>query len=308
VTETLAASAPVHPVLRALLGGIVDYAGLFPPASLDMAAAASEYAEQRGGPDAWALGRFVLPAARLEEFESAAAAMLPREGAASWAISALLGSDLEEDVERIERFNARHRDARLGAVTVDTVELKTHTPRDVARAAELLDHRFDTYMEAPPGDAAQEIVVAIARTRCKAKIRTGGVTTDAFPSTDHVARFIRTCISHAVAFKATAGLHHPWRAEYPLTYTADAPRGVMFGFLNLLLAVALLRSGHEDELAIAALEERDSSAMQLASDGLRWRGKTLTLRNLASARESLVAFGSCSFREPVRDLRGLHLL
>jgi hypothetical protein len=309
VSEILAAPTPIHPALRALLGGIVDYAGLFPPASLEMGAAASEYAEHRRGPDAWVLGRFVLPAARLEEFEAAAAAILPRESAASWALSALLGSDLEEDIERIERFNARHGDARLGAVIVDTVELKTHSARDVARASELLDRRFDTYMELPPGDAMiGEIVTAISRTNCKAKIRTGGVTADAFPPSEYVARFARFCITHAVAFKATAGLHHPWRAEYPLTYAADAPRGVMFGFMNLLLAVALLRAGHGEARATAALEERDPSAIRLDADGLRWRDETLALYDLERARETLVAFGSCSFREPVRDLRALRLL
>jgi len=304
----LAATASVHPALRVLLQGIVDYAGLFPPASRGMAAAASEYAEHRGGVDAWALGRFVLPAARLDEFEDAAAATLPREGAKSWALSALLGSDLEEDIARIEHFNLRHGDARAGAVIVDTVELKTHSPRDVARASELLDRRFDTYMELPAEMAPDEIVDAISRTTAKAKIRTGGVTADAFPSAEQVVRFAGCCIRQGVAFKATAGLHHPWRAEYPLTYAPDAPRGVMFGFLNLLLAVALLRAGLGEQQAIAALEDRDSSSIRFGADGLHWRGQALSVSVLEQARDTLVAFGSCSFRDPVGDLRALHLL
>lgn len=304
----LAASAPVHPAVRVLLQGIVDYAGLFPPASRGMAAAASEYAEHRGGADAWALGRLVLPAARLDEFEDAAAAILPREGAGSWALSALLGSDLEEDVSRIEGFNHRHGDARAGAVIVDTVELKAHSPRDVARASELLDRRFDTYMELPIEIAPDEIVEAISRTTAKAKIRTGGVTADAFPSAEHVARFASCCIRQGVAFKATAGLHHPWRAEYPLTYAPDAPTGVMFGFLNLLLAVALLRAGLGERQARAALEERDTASIRFGVDGLQWRGQTLPMSVLVQTRETLVAFGSCSFRDPVGDLRALHLL
>lgn len=309
MTEILAATTPVHPALRVLLRGIVDYAGLFPPASLGMGAAASEYAEHRGGPDAWALGRFVLPAARLDEFEAAADAVLPRDAATSWALSALLGSDPEEDVERIESFNARHRDVRGGAVIVDTVELKTHSPRDVARASELLDRRFDTYMELATGDAPpDEMVDAISRTTCKAKIRTGGVTPDAFPSSAQVARFASSCITHGVAFKATAGLHHPWRAEYALTYAPDAPRGVMFGFMNLLLAVALLRDKKGEALAIAALDDGDRNAVRLEADGLHWRGHALSMRALERARDSLVSFGSCSFREPVADLHAMHLL
>src|SRR5688500_12841167 len=132
-----ALSAP--PALRVLLRGIVDYAGLFPPASLDMVSAAAEYALHRTSNESWMLGRFVLPAARLTEFEQAAKPVMPLEAWQSWALSALMSGDVEEDIARAEQFNDRHRDARLGAVMVDTVELKVHTPRDVARAAELLD-------------------------------------------------------------------------------------------------------------------------------------------------------------------------
>ena len=161
--DAVSATAPVSAALKVLMRGVVDYAGLFPPASLEMGAAAAAYAEHRLGPDAWALGRFVLPAARLEEFETAADDVLPRDAARSWALSALLGSDLEEDVERVERFNARHGDARAGAVIVDTVELKAHSVRDVSRASELLDRRFDTYMEIPAADESlSELVGAIA--------------------------------------------------------------------------------------------------------------------------------------------------
>src|SRR5262245_38842983 len=148
------------PALRALLRGVVDYAGLFPPAAHDMATAVDEYAEHRNGPDAWALGRFVLPAARLAEFHERSQAALPHEGARSWALSALVaGSDIEEELERIERFNASHSDARAGAVLVDTVELKTHSVREIENAAERLDQRFDTYMEIP---AAEDPAVLVA--------------------------------------------------------------------------------------------------------------------------------------------------
>jgi len=296
------------PSLRVLLYSIVDYAGLFPPASLDMAAATREYAQHRNGPDAWALGRFVLPAARLEEFEAAAKEVLPRDAASSWALSALLGSDLEEDLGRIERFNERHGDARRGAVLVDTVELKTHAARDVMRASDLLDRRFDTYMEVPVHEDPAEMIAAIAQTVAKAKIRTGGVTPDAFPTSAQVLRFLQRCIAHEVGFKATAGLHHPWRAEYALTYAQDAPRGTMFGFLNVLLCTAALLGGLKEDMALAVLEERDDRAVAFDGDGARWRGQRFDTDLLERARESMTAFGSCSFREPMDDLRGVQLL
>jgi hypothetical protein len=306
-TRGAAAGAPPES-LRLLMHGIIDYAGLFPPASRPMSAAVAEYARHREGEFAWALGRFILPAARLEEFEEVAGAELPREGARSWALSALIGSDLEEDVARIERFNARHRDARVGAVLVDTVEIKTHSPRDVERAGEQLDRRFDTYMEVPVAEDPAEILAAVARTRAKAKIRTGGVTSDAFPTSAHVARFLVRCLGHGVAFKATAGLHHPIRADYPLTYASDAPRGPMFGFLNVLLAVAALHAGLDEGAATAILEDRDPRAFRFDAAAVSWRGKSLPTEALKRSRESMVAFGSCSFTEPMDDLRRLGLL
>ena len=306
--DSAAGTTTAAPGLRVLLRGLVDYAGLFPPASQDMTTAAAEYAEHRLGPDGWMLGRFILPAARIEEFESAAAPVLPRHAAQSWALSALLGSDLEQDVERIERFNERHRDARVGAVLVDTVELKAHAPRDVSRASELLDRRFDTYMEIPVGDATAALVDEIAGTTAKAKIRMGGVTADAFPPSIHVVRFFRACIERGVGFKATAGLHHPWRAEYRLTYAADAPTGAMFGFLNVLLAIAVLRAGRGEDLAVAALEERDPESTRFIAGGATWRAEVFSQAALEEARDSLSAVGSCSFREPMADLRTLNLL
>jgi hypothetical protein len=284
---------------------VVDYAGLFPPASLSMEAAVAEYARQRTGADSWMLGRFVLPAARLEEFDVAAVETLPREGRHSWALSALLGSDLEEDIERIERFNDAHRDARLGAVLVDTVELKAHSPRDVERAGEVLDRRFDTYIEIPFADDPAELFDAISHTRAKAKMRTGGVTPDAFPSSAQLARFIARSVAHGVAFKATAGLHHAWRAQYRLTYASDAPYGLMFGFLNVLLTTAAVRAGWSAEECLAVLEEQDPRAVQFDERGVRWRERLVPTAVLECARESMLAFGSCSFREPIADLRSL---
>jgi hypothetical protein len=294
--------------LRVLLGGIVDYAGLFPPASLDMSAAVAEYAAQKAGDDAWALGRFVLPAARLTELEQQGARALPREAHLSWALSALVSGDVEEDVGRIEQFNERHRDARSGAVLVDTVELKAHTAREIERAGDLLDRRFDTYMEVPVVEDPAELIAAIARTKGKAKIRTGGTTADAFPTAAQIARFVARCLAHGVAFKATAGLHHPWRSEYRLTYAPDAPRGAMFGFLNLLLAVAALTDGLDARTAEAILEERDPDAARFTPDGVRWCTHAFSIATLTKARNAMMSFGSCSFREPIADLRALQLL
>jgi hypothetical protein len=301
------APRPLAPV-RALLKGVVDYAGLFPPASLPMAAAVTAYADYRASADAWLLGRFVLPVARLEEFEDDAASVLPHEGARSWALSALVSGDIEEDLRRVDAFNERHRDARRGAVHIDTVELKAHSTREIAHAGELIDRRYDTYMEIPTASDPAELVAAIAGVHAKAKIRTGGVTTDLFPPSAAVVRFIKRCLGHDLAFKATAGLHHPWRAEYPLTYAPDSARAPMFGFVNVLLCVAALHEGWSDEAATRILEEREPQRVVFEDDGAQWGTQRISRAALGRARDTMASFGSCSFLEPVTDLRASHLL
>jgi hypothetical protein len=149
----------------------------------------------------------------------------------------------------------------------------------------------------------------VQRAGARAKIRTGGVTADAFPTARQIARFIHRCAELGVPFKATAGLHHPVRGEYRLTYRPDSPSAIMFGFLNVFVAGALAAVGASEDELVEVLDERRAAAFAFADDGLRWRNRHLTLDELARTRASLATtFGSCSFREPVDDLQELALL
>jgi hypothetical protein len=58
--------------LTSLLDGLVDYAGLFPPAALPMDEAVRNYGAYRDGDSRAMLARFVLPVARLGEFVTSA--------------------------------------------------------------------------------------------------------------------------------------------------------------------------------------------------------------------------------------------
>ncbi|HEU5171159.1 MAG TPA: hypothetical protein VFU46_11510 [Gemmatimonadales bacterium] len=290
--------------VKTLLHGLIDYAGLFPPAGLGMAAAVAEYAAHRSGPWCWALGRFVVPAARLGEFERAAEPCFPASGL-PWKVSALGGPDLEAELTIIDGFNAR----RAGHAAVDTIELKAACEAAAAAALGAIDRRLDAFVEIPVAQDPGALVAALARLGARAKVRTGGVTADAFPSAADLLRFIRRCNEARVPFKATAGLHHPLRGEYALTYAPDSARGTMFGFLNVFLATALLVAGADVATARAMLDERDPRALTFTDDGVTWRDRSLTSAQLGAARELAIAsFGSCSFREPIDDLSALGML
>jgi hypothetical protein len=293
----------VNDAIRALMRGVVDYAGLFPPAALELRTAVREYEHYRTSPDAWMLGRFVVPAARLDALAATLDEVEP-VGPGAWTVAALSGADVASDVHRVRAFNASGRNA-----IVDTLETKASTDDEIVAAAAFAGGELAVFVEVPVANDPAPLVAAIGRAGVHAKIRTGGVTADAFPSAPDVVRFMRCCIDADVAFKATAGLHHPLRAEYRLTYASDAPRGTMYGYLNVFLAAAFLAHGMSEDEARLVLEERDAAAFAWSDRDVAWRGRRLSADALASTRQRVAtSFGSCSFREPVDDLRGLRFL
>ena len=294
--------------LRDLLSGLIDYAGLFPPAALDMPTAARKYAERRDGEYRWALGRFVLPVARLDELEKAAEGILPdggREGDDFWRLSALGGDDLPSDLNRIAEFNRK----RAGAAVIDTIEIKAGRVGDVENAMSLTPANLTPYFEIPINGDPAELIKSVAETEARAKVRTGGVTADAFPSSFDLARFIKICAEEDVPFKATAGLHHPLRSINKLTYAPDSASAMTHGFLNVFLAAAFAHSGMDVDRLVELLEEKSPEAFQFDSGGVAWRDEMIVRGQVRNSRNLLaIAFGSCSFEEPIEDLKKIGLL
>jgi hypothetical protein len=294
--------------IRALLGGIVDYAGLFPPAGLGMVQAVANYEAYRRSPDRWMLGRFIVPVARLGEFDEAAAEHLERRPSGEpWRLSALAGEDTAGDLRAIGEFNCRHAAGGAGAAVIDTVETRAASAERIAEVARGIPTWAAAFIEVPLEPDPEPLVAALAAAGLRAKARTGGITADAIPPAGPIVRFLAACIRHGVAFKATAGLHHPLRAEHSLTYEAGAPRAVMHGYLNVFLAAALLRAGGTEEEARLLLEEQDPAAFTADANGVAWRGRRFAAAELAAARGLALSFGSCSFTEPVADLATLNL-
>jgi hypothetical protein len=305
--------------LQPLLAGLIDYAGLFPPASLDMALAVRAYASYQRSEHAWALGRFIVPVARLGELSREIDHELSAQSAPSdrspyqpvWRLSVLATT---ADAPDIGEFNARHSDSLLiDAVQIDAVEIKAATAVEICDAVRAFSglslFAEALYFELPPAQLAGLLPV-VAEVGARAKIRTGGVTPAMIPSVDDVAAFLEACRAHQVAFKATAGLHHPLRSEHPLTYEAGCERATMHGFLNVFLAAALLFSGGSGDDARALLGETGPASLRFDLHAAHWRKRvTLPGALLCEARKRFaISFGSCSFTEPIEDLHHLRFL
>ncbi len=303
---------------RILLEGIVDYAGLFPPASVSMTLAARNYAHYRAGGTGWMLGRFICPANALEQFSQAADALLPRDaGAIPWRLSVTGTGNVDADLDAIAAFNERHLvcfDDR-GAI-VDAYEAKVTQVQGVHDMAAAVPADLEAYLEIPitgSDDDIDAMVAAVAATGRRAKMRTGGITQDAFPPAAAVVTFLQSCIRHEVVAKATAGLHHPLGGCYRLQYDDESPSGAMFGFLNVFLAAALLATGGSRADAVALLSESNATALTVHDRHIGWRGAEGALSFdralLQRVRQTLlVSFGSCSFTEPATESRALGLL
>lgn len=288
--------------LHILLASLIDYAGLFPPAGLEMQHAAANYARYREGQFAWALGRFIVPASRLAEFELT----LPdsRSGA-GWHISALVGPNIADELCAIEEFNSRH----TGKATIDSIETKASTADDVEKARKLIPDSVLTYFEIPGTADIRPMVAAIHKARARAKIRTGGMTAEMFPAAPEIVRFILACAEARVPFKATAGLHHPLRCVRPLTYEKHAPNGTMHGFLNVFLAAAFALVEMPEPLLVELLEDRKADSFRFDGQGASWRTQRIDATQLLECRAGFgMSFGSCSFEEPIEDLRAMNLL
>jgi len=316
--------------LRALLTGSIDYAGLFPPASLTPLPALQEYVRHRDGPDAWLQGRFLCPVGGLPELSKFAdqldkgapfafSAIGPGASTAGAFACGLLGEEAA-----IYRFRHKHKER----VVVDRYE---------ALAPVLVNPRaspFPLEGDLSPGAIAGNLIHKVAvivgqkkgctllpflempatpnwRAEMGAVIATMGQRTNyptgfklrcggaAVPPVEQLAFVIATCRDAGVPLKFTAGLHQP------LPHGEGGSR--QHGFVNVFTAGVLAHARRlTEEQLRPVLEEADASAFAFDDAGLRWRDQGATVAEIERARqEGVTSFGSCSFEEPRDGLRQL---
>ena len=233
------------------------------------------------------------------------------------------GLPLEEVLARYRRYRSSPERWMLNRLVLPTSKLAEAKLEDGWRVTLLVEHEtgplprqvesLESKKALPYGHGSDMAVYDEAPieqiTSGFAKIRTGGLTPEAIPSSQEVAGFLYAAAARRLPFKATAGLHHPVRAEYPLTYAPDAPRAVMHGFLNVFVAAAFAWMHTPLPALLDILEEADARAFEFRDGELQWRGHGISTGQIEDARANFAhSFGSCSFEEPVEGLRELGLL
>lgn len=310
--------------LDALLKGLFDYAGLFPPAGLPLPEAVAQYSRHRQHPRQAMLARFIVPADRLEDFVPLAlAARLPEE--ARWPLSVLatpagslgqLMDGLHDQVSPLRQLRFEH-----GAhFEVQALELKlpaglavADLPALLKETGELLGPLARPWFELPAGEVDLEgLVAALSRYNdsfagvppAGLKLRCGGLKPADFPPVEWVARVLSASAARGVPLKFTAGLHHPVR------HLDTGIGSRMHGFLNVILAAVLAR---ELNLGQTELEQvlfsEDPADFHVGEHSLGFRGWRLDPHTVSAARTTFAtSIGSCSFAEPLADLVSLGLL
>ncbi len=275
-----------------LLAGLIDYAGLYAPASLDMQSAVRNYLEYQNGSHGGALGRFVVNLDRIGALRVAAA-----DSFDEMRLSVVLPPIADAGVLSEQLGDALDRVA---------FECKVADPSDIERIAAQLPAHSERYFEISMGSKSEPLLDAIASHGARAKVRMGGVSTDAFPSAETIASALQELSARHLAFKATAGLHHPVRSRHPLTYEPDSTEAMMHGFLNATFAATLVHFGGTLEEAVHVLNEEDPHAWQVAHESIRCRTHLWSADQVRAVREHFfISFGSCSFAEPIGDLEAM---
>ncbi|HLY02648.1 MAG TPA: hypothetical protein VKR56_09130 [Candidatus Cybelea sp.] len=286
------------PSVAGAFSKLIDYAGLFPPAALSLDRAQAEYQEARRGPDAWMLGRFIIPAKLLTESAAKLAGPFSVIVDGSREALARLGASYESGTQ-IEVLEVPLEPRLSGNEVPGAIERL----REAATGAGFAD--LPIFAETPRSDQPSDVrswMACLAAHKLGAKLRCGGVTADAFPTIDEVAEFIAAAIAANVPFKATAGLHHPVRH-----YNAQSGF-TMHGFLNLLAAAAFASRVDLETLRRIVAEE-DAGAFRFDANAFAWREQQIDATELAASRTTrFVAYGSCSFAEPIEDLTALGIL
>lgn len=253
-----------------------DDAAIFPPGSASMDVAVPQHEDYANAWFADLVGPFVITDIRLAE----AQAELAKHVGQTLDVSVIPTSGVDAIAPTLDAVAG---DPRLSLSSVEVPVLKADDVLAAAASVHEVCGLVPSYVEigwSTDWDSAAE---RLSGTSSRLKIRTGGTTAEAFPTSDQLAEAIIAAIRHGVPFKCTAGLHQGIRH-------VDEQGFIHHGFLNILLAAL-----SDDEADIVSTLNRDD-------DRIVEEFASLSEHDVALARSRFVSFGTCSVLEPIEDL------
>ncbi|MCB0345492.1 MAG: hypothetical protein KDD66_10260 [Bdellovibrionales bacterium] len=318
----------------AFTAGLIDYAGLFPPASLKLSEAVSNFKRYSTGDNSAILGDFICPVEKLRE----ARALADKQGADVRFVALPhyggelgdLPGDFSEAGKELESFTSEFGVQRIGALELKLSEETAQNLEERGGVTELItglsafnflfERGVPAYVELVY-DAGQrvspqwqesivKIVVVLSELRSELgvplgfKLRCGGPRAEDVPSAAQVAFAINQCREAQLPVKFTAGLHKAACSHNSVGEVKE------HGFLNVFGA-AILSYAIELEFPklVDFVQQKDVSKISFGPDSMTLGGHTVSLEKVKKARELLaVGFGSCSFEEPIDELRKLSIL
>jgi len=306
--------------LRALLQQVIDYAGLFPPADLSLSEAIGKFAEYHSSEQSWILRHFILPSGRLIELADFKEQL---EKGEPWTFSVLAGRSLKMSqwpaaLHEDFQFVANFVENPIAGSSVAALEIAL--PEDCPSDGSALEHLIGNLLDAlaAAGFGNTDVFIEAGRKSARSavaeilgqfgpserlvgyKLRTGGISGEAFPSLEELAGTIQLCESLQIPWKATAGLHHA------LPHDCAELGVTMQGFLNLLTSVVLLHGGQIQSQTIEnILIDGEASHFSISDTQLHWQEMSADISQIEAGRGRFLSFGSCSFTEPLADLATL---
>lgn len=294
--------------LKNFMTGLIDYAGLFPPASLDIQTVLDNYTAYLESEDGWILGRCILPASQLyrvtfhpgfrcsvivspavseEEFDQ-----LVKFCAMKGRVE-MVETRFPEDINSLEHFSEHFQQlhSRLRQTGLQDVQLFVET-KNVADAAAAIAS-FNNSRSG--GDVIRDVGY---------KLRCGGMEKQVFPPPEKVAGAISICREHDIPIKFTAGMHLPFR-----NYSVDI-KVMQHGFVNVFGAALLCWGCNLSTKEITeCLRDENAGHFHFMNESFSWKNKMIPVSEIKRLRQSrVISFGCCSFTEPVEGLRSPNLL
>jgi hypothetical protein len=304
----MAGAAVMKASLINFMTGLIDYAGLFPPAGLDIDTAVRNYAGYLASEEGWMLGRCIIPASRLHRV------VLHPGFRCSVIVSPAVS---QEELDQLGAFKGcvEMVEVRLPDIAGSPDRYSYHLLQIKSRLRQAGLQDVQLFIE---GGNVEDVAIpaaAIATFNSSRsgknviknvgyKLRCGGLEKQAFPSPEKVAEVISSCREHDIPIKFTAGMHHPLRNHAPDIEV------MQHGFINIFGA-ALLCWGYNLSTGEIAECLRDEIAdhFHFTEEGFFWKKRTISTSEIKRLRQGkVISFGSCSFTEPLEGLRSLGFL